>query len=76
MSRKVVASTYVTLDGYIDEPGEWSFPFWSEEAAQFKARELVASDALLLGRRTYEGVAAAWPTPPGPLWKRARSERR
>jgi dihydrofolate reductase len=62
MSRKVVASTYVTLDGYIDEPGEWSFPFWSEEAAQFKARELVASDALLLGRRTYEGFAAAWPT--------------
>jgi len=62
MSRKVVASTYVTLDGYIDEPGEWSFPFWSEEAAQFKARELFASDALLLGRLTYEGFAAAWPT--------------
>jgi hypothetical protein len=47
MPRKVVASTYITLDGYIDEPGEWSFPFWSEEAAQFKARELAASDALL-----------------------------
>jgi dihydrofolate reductase len=62
MPRKVVASTYVTLDGYIDEPGEWSFPFWSEEYAQFKARELAASDALLLGRLTYEGFAAAWPT--------------
>jgi len=62
MPRKLVASIYVTLDGYIDEPGEWSFPFWSEEAAQFKARELVASDALVLGRRTYEGFAAAWPT--------------
>ena len=62
MPRKVVASTYVTVDGYIDEPGEWSFPFWSEEAAQFKARELFASDALLLGRLTYEGFAAAWPT--------------
>jgi dihydrofolate reductase len=62
MSRKVVASTYVTLDGYIDEPGQWSFPFWSEEASQFKARELFASDALLLGRLTYEGFAAAWPT--------------
>lgn len=62
MPRKVVASIYVTLDGYIDEPGEWSFPFWSEEAAQFKARELMASDALLLGRRTYEGFAAVWPT--------------
>jgi dihydrofolate reductase len=58
-------STYVTLDGFIDEPGRWSFPFWSEEAAQFKARELVASDALLLGRITYQGFAAAWPTMEG-----------
>ena len=71
MSTKVVASTYVTLDGYIDEPGEWSFPFWSEEAAQFEARELFASDALLLGRRTYEGFA-----PPGPPSKPASSGRR
>jgi dihydrofolate reductase len=62
MPRQVIASIYVTLDGYIDEPGAWSFPFWSEEAAQFKARELAASDALLLGRLTYEGFAAAWPT--------------
>lgn len=61
MPRKVVASTYVTLDGYIDEPGRWSFPFWCEEAAQFKSGELFAADALLLGRITYEGFAAAWP---------------
>jgi dihydrofolate reductase len=62
MPRRLVASTYVTLDGFIDEPGEWSFPFWSEEASQFKARELAASDALVLGRVTYQGFAAAWPT--------------
>ncbi|HEY8816819.1 MAG TPA: dihydrofolate reductase family protein [Candidatus Dormibacteraeota bacterium] len=65
MPRKVVASTYITLDGYIDEPGRWSFPFWSDESSQFKARELFASDALLLGRITYEGFAAAWPTMEG-----------
>jgi dihydrofolate reductase len=65
MPRKVVASTYITLDGYIDEPGRWSLPFWSQEASQFKARELFASDALLLGRITYEGFAAAWPTMEG-----------
>ncbi|HEY6781622.1 MAG TPA: dihydrofolate reductase family protein [Candidatus Dormibacteraeota bacterium] len=65
MPRKVVASTYITLDGYIDEPGKWSFPFWSEEASQFKAQELFASDAQLLGRLTYEGFAAAWPTMEG-----------
>ena len=62
MSRNVVASLYVTLDGFIDEPGLWSFPFWSEEASQFKARELSAAEALLLGRITYEGFAKAWPS--------------
>ena len=62
MPRKLVASTYVTLDGYVDEPGHWSFPFWCDEAAEFKSKELQASDMLLLGRITYEGFAAAWPT--------------
>ena len=62
MPRNVVASTYVTLDGYIDEPGQWSFPFWSEEASQFKWKELQDAEAQLLGRVTYEGFAAAWPT--------------
>jgi dihydrofolate reductase len=62
--RRVVATEYVTLDGIMEEPGEWSFPFWSEEAAKFKSDELFASDALLLGRVTYEGFAKAWPTMP------------
>ncbi len=59
--RKVVASEYVTLDGVMEEPGHWSFQFWSDEAAKFKYDELFTSDALLLGRVTYEGFAAAWP---------------
>jgi dihydrofolate reductase len=65
MSRRVVASIYVTLDGFYDEPGLWSMPFWSAEAGAFKARELAAADELLLGRVTYEGFAAAWPTMEG-----------
>jgi dihydrofolate reductase len=60
--RKLVATEYVTLDGVMEEPGQWSFPFWSEETAQFKFDELFASDALLLGRVTYEGFARAWPS--------------
>jgi dihydrofolate reductase len=60
--RRVVVTEYVSLDGVFDEPGEWSFPFWNEEAFQFKYDELFASDAQLLGRRTYEGFAQAWPT--------------
>ncbi len=63
-TRKLVVSEYVTLDGLMDEPGKWSFQFWSEEAAKFKYDELFASDALLLGRVTYDGFAKAWPTMP------------
>jgi len=65
MPRKVVASTYVTLDGYVDEPGQWAMPFWSVESSDFKSKELIASEALLLGRVTYQGFAAAWPTMEG-----------
>jgi len=60
--RRVVVTEYLSLDGVFEEPGQWSFPFWSEEASQFKFDELFASDAQLLGRLTYEGFAKAWPT--------------
>src|SRR6266852_3953482 len=60
--RKIIVSEYLTLDGVMEEPGNWSFQFWSEESSKFKYDELFASDALLLGRVTYEGFAKAWPT--------------
>ncbi len=68
--RKVVVSEYVTLDGVMEDPGGaegfehggWSFQFWNEEAAKFKFDELFTSDALLLGRVTYQGFAKAWPS--------------
>jgi dihydrofolate reductase len=62
--RKIIVTEYVTLDGVMENPGGggWSFPFWNEEAAQYKFDELFASDALLLGRVTYEGFAQAWPS--------------
>jgi len=59
---RLVATEYLSLDGIFEEPGHWSFPFFNDEAGQFKWAELQASDALLLGRNTYEGFAAAWPT--------------
>ena len=60
--RRIVWSEYVSLDGVVDEPGEWSIPYFSDDLSQYKYDELFASDALLLGRITYEGFAAAWPT--------------
>jgi dihydrofolate reductase len=62
---RLVATEYLTLDGVFDEPGHWSFPFFNEEAAQFKSDELATADAQLLGRKTYEGFAKAWPTMEG-----------
>ena len=62
---RLVATEYLSLDGVFEEPGHWSGPFFKEDAGQFKWRELQASDALLLGRRTYEGFAAAWPAMTG-----------
>src|SRR5712675_1185565 len=71
--RKVIVSEFVTLDGVMEDPGGaggfkhggWTFQFGSTEQQQFKVEELFQADALLLGRRTYQGFAAAWPTMPG-----------
>ena len=60
--RKVIVTEFITLDGVVEAPEKWSFPFWNDEIAKFKHDELFASDALLLGRVTYQGFAAAWPS--------------
>jgi dihydrofolate reductase len=59
--RRIVWSEYISLDGVVEEPGVWSIPYFSDDLAKYKSDELSASDALLLGRVTYEGFAAAWP---------------
>lgn len=58
--RRLVVTEFVSLDGVMENPA-WTFPYWNDEIAQFKGEETSASDALLLGRVTYEGFAAAWP---------------
>jgi dihydrofolate reductase len=62
--RKLVESTFVTLDGVIDSPQRWSGPYWDDEHFAYARDLLFASDALLLCRETYEGFAAAWPSRP------------
>ena len=68
--RRVIVSEFVSLDGVIEDPGGtgesdrggWSFQYdRGPEGDEFKFDELAAADALLLGRVTYEGFAAAWP---------------
>ena len=68
--RKVVVSEFVSLDGDMEDPGGaektrhggWSLSFFNAEHGKYKHDELFASDALLLGRVTYQGFAAAWPS--------------
>jgi dihydrofolate reductase len=70
----IVISEFITLDGVIEDPGGaegsprggWtSIGDGGGESMQFKFAELMASDAQLLGRVTYEGFARAWPTMEG-----------
>lgn len=58
---RVVLSIFTTVDGVIENPHEWTFQFVSPEAMQIGLEQIHAADALLLGRVTYEGFAAAWP---------------
>jgi dihydrofolate reductase len=71
MSGKVVVTEFISIDGVIQDPGGsgeydrggWSFDYnRGDEGDEFKLGELKAADAQLLGRLTYEGFAAAWPT--------------
>ncbi|RAY14061.1 hypothetical protein DPM19_17440 [Actinomadura craniellae] len=59
--RKLIESTFVTLDGVIDSPHKWGSPYWDQEHAGYGDRLFSACDALLLGRETYEAFAQAWP---------------
>ena len=59
--RKLIVSEFVSLDGIMEQPS-WTFEFGSPQQEQYKYDELFASDALLLGRVTYDGFAQAWPT--------------
>ena len=73
---KIVVTEFVSLDGVFEDPGGaegyahggWTFTFnQGEDGAKFKLDELMAADAQLLGRVTYEGFAKAWPSMTDPV---------
>ena len=59
--RKLKLAMYVSLDGVVEEPA-WTMPFWEDQLSALQNDYLLSSDALLLGRVTYQGFAASWPT--------------
>jgi dihydrofolate reductase len=70
---RIVVTEFVSLDGVMEDPGGaedyryggWTFAIERGEGDRFKLDEALETDALLLGRRTYEGFAAAWPSREG-----------
>jgi dihydrofolate reductase len=58
--RKLIESTHVALGGQID-PLDWAFPYLDDDHMRYATALLDSADALLLGRRTYEGLSAAYP---------------
>jgi hypothetical protein len=65
--RKVIVSTYMTLDGRVDEIRDWALPYDDDRAAKYHTDLLMNSDGLLLGRKTHEIFAATWPSRSGEL---------
>jgi dihydrofolate reductase len=62
--RTIFATQFASLDGFMDEPGTWTFPFWNDQIASFKQEEIERAEAMILGRTTYDGFAAVWPNVP------------
>jgi dihydrofolate reductase len=75
MAARIVVTEFVSLDGVMQAPGgePFKYPGWSfefdrgDDGNQFKLDETRQSDALLIGRRTYESFAGAWPQREGPF---------
>jgi dihydrofolate reductase len=75
--RKLIESTFVSLDGIVDdtrpstasraEPQNWCQPYWDADHGSYAMKLLGDADAMLLGRVTYEGFAEAWSTRDGEM---------
>lgn len=58
--RKIAAGLFISLDGVVESPEKWTGPYFNDQVGQAVAAMMAANDAMLLGRTTYEGFAAAF----------------
>ena len=65
--RRIINSTYVSLDSLIELLDRWHFDYLDDASNKVEWDQLLTSDALLMGRRTYEGFAEVWPSRDGDL---------
>jgi dihydrofolate reductase len=59
--RKITAGLFISLDGVVEDPGDWHFPYFNDEMGAAVNAQMGNSDTLLLGRKTYDSFAGAWP---------------
>jgi len=59
--RKITAGLFISLDGVVEAPDQWHFPYFNEEMGAAVDATLGAADTLLFGRKTYDSFAGAWP---------------
>jgi dihydrofolate reductase len=62
---KITATAFITLDNVVEAPHLWSGDYQSEDTGALNSEVLMEADSMLLGRVTYEGFAAAWPSRSG-----------
>jgi dihydrofolate reductase len=59
--RKIVAGLFISLDGVVEAPQDWHFPYFNDEMGDAVAAQANAADTMLFGRRTFEEFASFWP---------------
>jgi len=61
-TRKLVVAEYITLDGVVEAPEQWQFPYLSEDVAETIQAQILDACDILLGRVTYDIFASSWPS--------------
>ena len=59
--RKITAGLFISLDGVVEAPDQWHFPYFNDEMGAAVSATLGTADTVLLGRKTYDSFAGAWP---------------
>jgi dihydrofolate reductase len=59
--RKIVAGEFVSLDGVMEAPDQWHFPYFNDEMGEIVGSQMQDADTMLVGRVTYEEFASYWP---------------
>ena len=59
--RKIIAGLFISLDGVVEAPDQWHFPYFDDAMGEAVGGMLEGADTMIFGRVTYDGFAEAWP---------------